>query len=216
MRIVLLGKPGSGKGTQAKRLAGHNGVPAISTGDLIRAAIARGTELGERFKAFTTSGQLVPDELVLALVKERLEESDCARGFVLDGFPRTVPQAEALDMMLSEKGIPLTSVIHLAVPDTILVERATGRRYCPVDGSTYHVVFAPSVVNGMCDKCGVPLLQRDDDREDVVVARLREYESKTLPLLGFYWDRNLRVDVDGVGSLAEVEERIAAALRIAA
>ena len=188
MRLLLLGKPGSGKGTQAKRIARDESIPAISTGDLIRHAIATGGELGQRFKSFTDRGQLVPDELVLAMVEERLSESDCKMGFLLDGFPRTVPQAEALEAWL--------------------VERAGGRRFCPRDGNSYHITFAPSRKDGVCDECGGTLEQRADDREEVVRARLSEYRAKTAPLISFYEQRGLLVTVDGLGTPDAVEARI--------
>lgn len=209
MQLLLLGKPGSGKGTQSKRIAEDEGIPAISTGDLIREAIAEGTELGRRFKSYTDSGQLVPDELVVAMVEERLGHSDCAKGFLLDGFPRTVPQAEALETMLERLGKPLDVAVNITVPDSILVERATGRRVCKECGATYHVKFAPPAEAGQCDRCHRPtLVQRDDDREDVVRARVREYKEKTAPLLEFYDARGLLRQVDGVGTPSDVEQRI--------
>lgn len=208
-RIVLLGKPGSGKGTQAKRIARNEHVPAISTGDLIRSAIAEGTELGHRFKSYTEKGKLVPDELVLAMVEERLEKPDCSGGFLLDGFPRTVPQATALEAYLAERGTPMHAAVYIVVPDEELVDRAVGRRYCTECGATYHVNFAPPKVDNTCDQCGhAPLQQRTDDREEVVRARLKEYEQKTAPLVDFYRKRGLLVQVDGVGSPEDVAQRI--------
>ena len=214
MRLILLGKPGSGKGTQAKPLALWAGIPAISTGDLIRAAIASGSELGEEFRSYTDRGELVPDELVVALVERRLKQPDAAEaGFLLDGFPRTVPQAEALDAMLARHGMPLDGVVYIDVPDAILVERASGRRVCPEDGSSYHLRFAPPKHPGRCDLCGGPLIQRDDDREDVVKARIQEYARKTKPLVGFYEARGLLRRVDGEGRPEEVTERVEKAVR---
>jgi adenylate kinase len=208
-RIVLLGKPGSGKGTQAKRISRDEDIPAISTGDLIRSAIADGTELGQRFKSYTEKGKLVPDELVLAMVEERLEKPDCSGGFLLDGFPRTVPQATALEEYLTERGTPMHAAVYIIVPDEELVGRAVGRRYCTECGATYHVEFAPPTDSDTCDNCGhAPLQQRSDDREEVVRARLSEYQEKTAPLVDFYGKRGLLVQVDGVGSPADVEERI--------
>jgi adenylate kinase len=208
MRLLLLGKPGSGKGTQAKRIARDESIPAISTGDLIRHAIATGGELGQRFKSFTDRGQLVPDELVLAMVEERLSESDCKMGFLLDGFPRTVPQAEALEAWLVEHDSPMRAAVKIAVPDEALVERAGGRRFCPRDGNSYHITFAPSRKDGVCDECGGTLEQRADDREEVVRARLSEYRAKTAPLISFYEQRGLLVTVDGLGTPDAVEARI--------
>lgn len=216
MRLILLGKPGSGKGTQAKRVAGREGIPQISTGDLIRAAIAGGSELGKRFKAFTDAGQLVPDQLVIDMVRERLTKGDCGGGFLLDGFPRTVPQAEALEVLLRERREALSSVIDLAVPDELLVERAAGRRFCPRDGHSYHVTFAPPKVTGRCDACGGDLAQRPDDAEPVVRARIDEYRTKTAPLVDFYRRRGVLVEVDGVGTPDEIERRIRAVLHRAA
>src|SRR5262249_28029722 len=157
--------PGSGKGTQSKHIASVRGIPAISTGDLIRAAIRDGTELGKRFKSFTDSGKLVPDDLVIEMVEERLEKADTKQGFLLDGFPRTVPQAEALERMLAKRGQPLDAAMNIDVPDDIIIERTVGRRSCPKDGSVYHVSFNPSKDGVHCDRCGTVLVQRPDDTE---------------------------------------------------
>ena len=207
-RLILLGKPGSGKGTQSKRIAESEGIPAISTGDLIRAAIAEGSELGSRFREYTEKGQLVPDELVLAMVEERLTQDDCSDGFLLDGFPRTVPQAEALEHWMDKTGVPLQAAINIDVPDEVLVERAAGRRFCPTDGMSYHVRFAPPRTEGICDHCGSELEQREDDREEVVSARIQEYRRKTEPLLDFYRARALLSEVHGVGRPSDVANRI--------
>ena len=215
MRLVLLGKPGSGKGTQSKRLASDFKIPAVSTGDLIRAAIASGSHLGQKFKSYTDRGHLVPDELVLAMVEDRLQQDDCTHGFLLDGFPRTVPQAEALEAWLKERKIPLSAVVNIDVPDDILVERAEGRRFCPNDGSSFHVKFAPPKVTGRCDSCNGALQQRDDDKENVVRARIKEYRQKTEPLIDFYRSRAQLREVDGVGEPQEVEGRVEEALRSA-
>ncbi len=215
MRLILLGKPGSGKGTQAGRIAAAAGVPSISTGDLIRATIASGSELGRRFKSFTDKGELVPDALVVEMVEQRLQAADARRGFLLDGFPRTLPQAAALEAMLERHGQPLDVTLYLDVPDEALVERATGRRYCPADGSTYHVKFAPPKVSGVCDRCQGKLELRNDDQEPVVRARITEYRKKTEPLLGFYAERGLLREVSGMGTPAEVAERLAEAVTLA-
>ncbi len=212
MRLILLGKPGSGKGTQSKRIAEDEGIPQISTGDLIRASIADDTALGEKFKSYTDSGKLVPDQLVVDMVEERLLQPDCAHGFLLDGFPRTVPQAESLEAWLAKQSWPLTNVIQIDVPDSILVERAVGRRFCAACGCSFHVKFAPSKVDGVCDACGEALQQRDDDRADVVKKRIDEYSRKTAPLAAFYKERGLLLSVDGEGAPAEVEGRIEAVL----
>ena len=209
MRLVFLGKPGSGKGTQSKFIATEFNIPAISTGDLIRAAIKEGTPLGVEFKSFTSRGALVPDELVVAIVVERLGQDDCSEGFLLDGFPRTIPQAVALENMLRERSLPLESVLKLSVPDDLLTERAVGRRFCGGCGSSFHVKFAAPAVENTCDHCGfVGLHQREDDRAEVVGTRIEEYNAKTAPLIGFYAERKLLSEVDGVGSVADVESRI--------
>lgn len=215
MRVVLLGKPGSGKGTQTRRISEAQKIASVSTGDLIRHAIAADAPLGKEFKSYVDRGLLVPDALVLALFAERLSESDCALGFLLDGFPRTIAQAEALEQMLETRQQPLTCALNIEVPDSALVERAMGRRYCPRDGMSFHVKFAPPEKNGLCDACGTELKQRFDDKEDVVTARVAEYREKTEPLLAFYKDRKQLQQVEGLGTPAEVGGRIDSALRMA-
>jgi len=215
MRILLLGKPGSGKGTQSKHIASVRGIPAISTGDLIRHAIREGTELGVRFKSYTDHGKLVPDELVIEMVEERLAKPDTKPGFLLDGFPRTVPQAEALERMLAKRGKPLDAAVNLDVPDDIIIDRTVGRRSCPKDGSVYHVTFNPSKDGVHCDRCGTALIQRPDDTEEVVKKRITEYERNTHALIDFYRGRRILIDVDGVASPEHVEKRIEAALKSA-
>ena len=209
MRLVLLGKPGSGKGTQAPIICEKYGIPAISTGDLIRAAIRNETELGKRFKEFTSKGELVPDTLVVEIVAERLSEADCAGGFLLDGFPRTVAQADALGDWLTSNDLKLDNVVYIDVPNDILVERATGRRSCAESGRTYHVKFAPPKVEGICDGSGKALIQRDDEKEEVLALSLDDYEEKTSPLVGYYREKSLVKQVDGVGAMNEVTQRIA-------
>ncbi len=213
MRLILLGKPGSGKGTQSKHIAKTHGIPAISTGDLIREAIREGTELGKRFQSYTEAGKLVPDELVVAMVDERLDKPDTRNGFLLDGFPRTVGQAEALDQILEERDMKLDSVLYLKVPDELLVERATGRIVCTNCGTTYHKTFKPPTKDGTCDVCGHhEFKQRADDREAVVRKRVEVYEAETAPLVSFYEDKGVLSDIDGVGSVDEVQDRIESAL----
>ena len=213
LRLIVLGKPGSGKGTQARRLVEDRGIPAISTGDLIRAAIAEDSPLGREFKSFTDKGELVPDSLIVSLVGERLRKADCALGFLLDGFPRTIPQAEALEDWMKRHELVLDIVLNIDVPDDVLVERAAGRRSCTLCGATFHITFAPPKVDNFCDSCGGEgLVQRSDDRENVVAERLKQYAAKTAPLVDFYDKRNLLRTVEGVGSLDEVAGRISAAL----
>lgn len=213
MRAVLLGRPGSGKGTQARRISSEQGIPAISTGDLFRQAVSEGSPLGTRFKGYLDKGMLVPDDLVLSLVSERLAQADCGQGFLLDGFPRTIAQAEALSDWLEREGKPLDAALNLQVPDAALVERAMGRRFCTSCGASFHVKFAAPKTEGVCDTCGGALAQRSDDRDDVVAARVQEYTQKTAPLLGFYRSRGVLLEVDGLGALQEVAARIDAALK---
>lgn len=212
MRAILLGKPGSGKGTQARRAASRRGIVAISSGDLIRQAIAACTDLGKLFDRYAQQGLLVPDDLILALVEERLGQPDCAGGFLLDGFPRTLVQAETLATWLQAHSRPLQGALLLEVPDAILIQRAVGRRFCPRDGQSFHVAFAPPRQEGICDACGGALEQRDDDTLATVSARLVEYQAKTSPLIAFYAARGLLRTIDGVGAMDEVEGRIADAL----
>lgn len=213
MRLILLGKPGSGKGTQAQQIVHDEKIPQISTGDLIRSAIARGTELGIRFQSYTQAGKLVPDDLILELVEQRLDADDCKNGYLLDGFPRTIPQAEALEGWADKHGRPVDAVVSIVVPDDALVERAAGRRSCPNDGSSYHVKFKPPKQADVCDKCQGPLLQREDDRAEVVRARIKEYRAKTEPLTDYYRERGLLHEIDGTGSPDEVTARVRKVLR---
>lgn len=182
MNLILLGAPGAGKGTQAEVICALLHIPTVSTGNLIREAIKAETELGKAVKACTEAGQLVPDEVVIAMVKERLAKDDCKNGFILDGFPRTVPQAEALDKM----GIVIDKVIDIDVSDEAIVERLSGRRVCESCGAPYHTAFLPSAVEGVCDKCGGKTVQRKDDHPDTVKARLEIYHSQTEPLIAYY------------------------------
>ncbi len=208
MRIVMLGKPGSGKGTQSADLAKTAGVPSVATGDIIRRSIAEGTALGREFQSYTQSGRLVPDDLVIALVRERLSEPDCCSGFVLDGFPRTLKQAEGLDDFLFQRGWGLDLIVYLEVSDQDLTERAAGRRWCPTDGSVYHSVFAPPANEGLCDRCGGVLSIREDDRLEVVQSRLREYAEKTAPLVDFYSKRSAFRRVLGIGKIDMIRRQL--------
>jgi adenylate kinase len=212
MNLILLGPPGAGKGTQAKRLIDAYGIPQISTGDMLREAVKNQTQLGLEAKKYMDAGQLVPDEVVIGLVKERLAQPDCAKGFMLDGFPRTVAQAEELDKVLAEMGKAIDHVISIEVPNEELIGRLTGRRTCRNCGAGYHVIFDPPKEEGKCDKCGGELYQRDDDNEATVANRLKVYESQTKPLIDYYQAKGLLRPIDGVGSIDDIFARIKAVL----
>lgn len=197
MHIILMGPPGAGKGTQAALLAQQEQIPHISTGDIFRANMSQGTPLGRLAKEYVDAGKYVPDDVTNAMVKDRLSQPDCRRGFLLDGYPRTSDQAAALDAMLRELELPLDGVINIEVPDALLVERAEGRRVCRKCGATYHVKFNPPATAGVCDKCGGELYQRSDDTAQKVTVRLQEYHSKTEPVLEYYRQRGLVRSVDG-------------------
>ena len=207
-RVVFLGPPGAGKGTQARQLATGWGVPQIATGDMLREAVAAGTPLGREAKRHMDSGGLVPDDVVIGLVAERLARPDARAGFVLDGFPRTAAQAEALDRMLAERSTPLERVVFFQVARPELLRRLTGRRVCRQCGAPFHLVSAPPRVTGRCDNCGGELYQREDDAETAVARRLDVYASQTEPLLAYYRDRGLLVTVAGEGDVARVGQDI--------
>ncbi len=204
MNIVLLGPPGAGKGTQALRIAKNHSIPHISTGDIFRRAVADETELGVRAKGFMNRGELVPDEVVIGIVKERLDEPDCAKGFLLDGFPRTVAQAEVLEATLDKGGRELDSVLDIEVGRDSLIKRLTGRRTCRACGKVYHLTFDPPKSAMICDTCGGELWQRDDDTEETVTKRLNVYDEQTSPLIDFYRERGLLVEVDGEKDVDDV------------
>jgi adenylate kinase len=213
VRLVLIGPPGAGKGTQAQYLAGNLGVQQISTGDIFRANVSQGTPLGMKAKAFMDAGDLVPDEITIEMVGERLAEDDTAKGFLLDGFPRTVHQAEVLDRMLTEQGARLDVVLELVVEDDEVVRRLSGRRTCRDCNHVWHVDFDPPTTEALCDLCGGQLYQRDDDREETVRHRLEVYREQTAPLVGFYAERGILVGIDATGPVDDVTERALASLR---
>ncbi|MGL4402743.1 MAG: adenylate kinase [Fusobacteriaceae bacterium] len=208
MNIMLFGAPGAGKGTQAKPVMDRYGIPQISTGDILRAAIKSGTAMGLEAKKFMDEGKLVPDTTIIGIIKDRIAEADCKKGFILDGFPRTIPQAEALEAIMKELGIKLDKVISLNVPDSAIVERITGRKNCPACGASFHVKFNPPKVEGVCDYCGGELITRKDDTEETVVTRLKSYHEQTAPLFHFYKERGVMAEVDGMKPLDEVTAEI--------
>lgn len=208
MKVVLLGPPGAGKGTQAQRLAWEVGVPYVATGDMLRRHVRKGTDLGTRARAYMDRGDLVPDDLIIAMVRRRLEEADCQGGFILDGFPRTPAQAEALAALA-----PPDVVLYLDVREDEIARRLSGRRTCRECGAVYHLEFDPPAEAGVCDRCGGALDQRVDDREEVVRERVRTYRRQTEPVVDRYRARSLLVEVDGSGTIPEVEARLREALR---
>jgi adenylate kinase len=210
MNLILLGGPGAGKGTQAKKLIDKFQIPQISTGDILRAAVKEGTEMGRKAKEYMDAGKLVPDEVVIGIIKDRLAQSDCKKGFILDGFPRTVPQAEALDKVLSGLGSKIDHVVSIDVDEEALVERLTGRRTCKnaACGQMYHIKFTPSQKAGVCDKCGSELYQRDDDNETTVRNRLKTYNEATAPLIGYYSAKGLVRPIKGEGGIDDIFMKI--------
>lgn len=213
MNILFMGPPGAGKGTQAEAIVNQFGIPHISTGDAFRLAIKQGTPVGLKAKEYMDQGLLVPDDVTVGIVRERLQQSDCEKGFLLDGFPRTLSQAESLEELLGDLGKQLDHVINLKVDRNKLLARLTGRRLCKACGATYHVIFNPPVQEGVCDKCGGELYQRSDDNEESVGTRLDEYINKTAPLLKFYEDKGLLRQVDGEQEIGTVSEEIVSILR---
>ena len=204
MKIIMLGAPGAGKGTQAKKIADKYQIPHISTGDIFRANIKEGTELGKKAKSYMDQGQLVPDELTLELIMDRFQNPDCKNGYVLDGFPRTIPQAEALTEALAKKGETIDYAINVEVPDENIINRMGGRRACLACGSTYHIVYAPTRVEGICDRCGEKLVLRDDDKPETVKNRLNVYHNQTQPLIEYYTRQGKLAEVDGTQSMEDV------------
>ena len=204
MKIIMLGAPGAGKGTQAKKIAEKYGIPHISTGDIFRANIKNGTELGQKAKAYMDQGLLVPDELVVDLVVDRVGQKDCGNGYVLDGFPRTIPQAEALDQALSALEQKVDYAINVEVPDENIVNRMSGRRACVDCGATYHIVYAPTKEENVCDNCHGNLILRDDDKPETVQKRLNVYHEQTQPLIDYYTEKKILVEVDGTVDIEDV------------
>lgn len=204
MKIIMLGAPGAGKGTQAKMIADKYGIPHISTGDIFRANIKNGTELGNKAKTYMDQGLLVPDELVVDLVVDRVKQDDCEKGYVLDGFPRTIPQAECLDEALKNLGEKVDFAINVEVPDENIINRMSGRRACVACGATYHIVHIPTKVEGICDRCNAELILRDDDKPETVKKRLDIYHEQTQPLIDYYTKSEVLVEVDGTKDMNDV------------
>lgn len=208
MKIIMLGAPGAGKGTQAKKIAAKYNIPHISTGDIFRANIKNGTELGKKAKTYMDQGLLVPDELVVDLVVDRVNQEDCENGYVLDGFPRTIPQAEALTKALAAMGQKVDYAIDVDVPDENIVRRMSGRRACVGCGATYHIVYAPTQKEGICDTCGGELILRDDDKPETVQKRLNVYHEQTQPLIDYYTEAGILRAVDGTVDIEDVFQAI--------
>lgn len=208
MRAILLGPPGCGKGTQAKILIEICQVPQIATGDILREALAQGTPVGIEAQSYMNKGSLVPDHLVVKIIEERLKQEDCRGGFILDGFPRTIAQAEALDATLAALGLKIEYVLSIEVAEEELIKRLTGRRICRSCGESYHMLFNPPREEGRCDSCGGELYQRDDDSEKTIRSRLRVYEEQTAPLISFYREKKIVHPVNGVGSIEEITSRL--------
>ncbi len=213
MRLVLVGPPGAGKGTQAEFIAAHLAVPKISTGDIFRANVSQGTPLGLEARRYMDDGKLVPDEVTINMVRERLAEPDATDGFLLDGFPRTVPQAAALDKLLVDLGSQLDLVLELVVDDDEVIRRLSGRRTCRGCGKIWHVEFDPPTHEGVCDRCGGELFQRDDDKPETILNRLREYGDKTAPLVDYYGAQGKLVGIDATGPVEDITVRSIDALR---
>lgn len=204
MKIIMLGAPGAGKGTQAKKIADLCKIPHISTGDIFRANIKQGTELGKKAKSYMDAGELVPDELVCDLVVDRIQQDDCTEGFILDGFPRTIPQAEALTEALNAIEQKMEYALNIDVPDENIIHRMAGRRACVGCGATYHLEFAPTKVEGICDVCGEKLILRDDDKPETVTNRLNVYHAQTKPLIDYYDKKDIVYTIDGTQSMDKV------------
>jgi len=212
MRLVLLGAPGAGKGTQAKKLIETYGIPQISTGDILRKAVADGTPLGKEAKSYMDKGELVPDSIVIGLVKERIAQDDCKKGYILDGFPRNTAQAEVLDKVLAEMGAPLDTALSVDVEKDVLMKRLTGRRTCRKCQQMYNIYFSLPKKEGVCDKCGGELFQRDDDKEETIRKRLDVYDAQTAPLMEYYKKKGIVKSVNGTGSIDEIFKQVCSKL----
>ncbi len=212
MKIVMLGAPGAGKGTQAIKIADKYGIPHISTGDIFRANIKGGTELGMKAKSYMDKGELVPDEVTIGMLLDRISQDDCKDGYVLDGFPRTIPQAESLTKALAEKGQKIDYAMDIDVPDEAIVKRMSGRRACPKCGATYHIVYAAPKTENVCDKCGSELIVRSDDKPETVQDRLNVYHKQTEPLISYYKEAGVLRQVDGTKELEDVFNAVIAIL----
>ena len=208
MNLIIMGAPGAGKGTQAEIIAARENIPAISTGQILRDAMAAGTELGKTAKGYVENGDLVPDEIVIGIVRDYLKSDACSNGFILDGFPRSIPQAEALDAM----GVKIDAVVSIEVADEKIVERMSGRRVCPACGASYHILYKPSEKEGVCTKCGADLIIRKDDNPDTVLARLHTYHQQTEPLKGYYANKGLLIEIEGQEEVADTTALTFAAL----
>jgi len=214
MKIIMLGAPGAGKGTQAKKIAEKYQIPHISTGDILRENTRNGTELGKKAKGYMEQGLLVPDTLMIDLVVDRLQQKDCTKGYILDGFPRTIPQAESLDEALKELGQKIDVAISIEVPDENIIRRMSGRRACVSCGSTWHIIHNPSSREDICDICGEALMLREDDKPETVQKRLAVYHSQTHPLIQYYTDRNILKEIDGTKDMKDVFDNIIRILEV--
>ena len=208
MNIIMLGAPGAGKGTQAERIAEKYGIPTISTGEILRNAISTGTELGKTAKSYMDAGQLVPNDIVIGIIRDFLKQDTCKNGFILDGFPRSIPQAEALDAM----GVKIDAVVSIEVADEKIVERMSGRRVCPMCGASFHILYKPSEKEGVCTKCGADLIIRKDDNPETVLARLHTYHEQTEPLKGYYANKGILIEIEGQEEVADTTALTFAAL----
>ncbi|AEA34312.1 adenylate kinase [Hippea maritima] len=208
MILILLGAPGVGKGTQGVLISKEYGIPQISTGDILRKEVREETELGKKAKVYMDKGELVPDEVIIGMMENRIKDDDCKNGFILDGFPRTVAQAEAFDGMLKKNRLELDKVLLIDVPEEEIVDRLTGRRVCPNCGAVYHIKNNPPKNDNLCDKCGSKLIQRDDDKEDTVRNRLEVYKKSTMPLIDYYTKTGKLIKINGVGSIDEIFSRV--------